>query len=259
MEFTAIIVRIIWRLAPALWLEWAIRGLIHWAIACLNDEQDWLCAHRKNCFWFGGWLAVIEARIDELIDLKAHQLLNRRCEPRDVPAHHPAPAVRSFEDCVLRLARLMWRFEDAERLARCRTRTLQRLMDDPLRLLPRIESGVASTSPAFAVEANAHCLTAVLPPSVEDWGRWLAASSRPDGGGAFAPIRGPPSIGVFIGGIGRRRVRSRFLQCSPIPTAYCPLPTASRAPHEIAIPCLKKKGASGAYRYRHSLRLPSTM
>src|SRR5262245_44057200 len=151
MEFTAIIVRIIWRLAPALWLEWAIRRLIHWAIAILNDQQDWLCAHPKNCHWFGGWLAVIEARIDELISLKAHQLLNRRCDPRDVPSHHPTPAVRSFDDCVRRLARLMWRFEDASRLAERRAETLERMLAaaDPLGLAP---SAALPHLPRFAGE-----------------------------------------------------------------------------------------------------------
>jgi len=131
MEITAIILRILWRLAPALWLEWAVRRLIDWAIALLEDEDHraWLNQHPRNCFWFGGWLAIIEARLDELIDLKARQLLNWRCDPRDVSAHHPTPAVRSFDDCVLRLARLVHRFQDANRLAQRRAEKLLRLYD----------------------------------------------------------------------------------------------------------------------------------
>src|SRR5690242_8247826 len=147
MEFRAIIVRILWRLAPALWLDWAIRRLIDWAIATLNDQQDWLNAAPKNCFWFGGWLAVIEARLDELINLKAHLLLNRRCDPRDVPVHSPAPAVRSIEDCLLRLARLVQRFEDANRLAERRAETLLRLHDDSvIHLIPDHRPAISSSS-----------------------------------------------------------------------------------------------------------------
>src|SRR5690242_2369740 len=147
MEFRAIIVRILWRLAPALWLDWVVRRLIDWAIATLNDQQDWLNAAPKNCFWFGGWLVVIEARLDELVDLKAHLLLNRRCEPRNVPPHHPAPGVRSPEDCLLRLARLVQRFEDSDRLAERRAETLLRLHDDSvIHLIPDHRPAIRSSS-----------------------------------------------------------------------------------------------------------------
>src|SRR5689334_649567 len=147
MEFRAIILRIIWRLAPALWLDWATRRLIDWAIATLNDQQDWLNAHPRTCFWFGGWLTVIEATLDELIDLKAHLLLNRRCEPRDVPAHFPTPAVRSIDDCLLRLARLVQRFEDSDRLAERRAETLLRLSDDSvIHLIPDHRPAISSSS-----------------------------------------------------------------------------------------------------------------
>src|SRR5689334_5013207 len=163
MEFTAIILRILWRLAPALWLEWAVRRLIDWAIAILEDEDHrlWLNQHARNAHWFGGWLAVIGARLDELIDLKARQRLNWRCDPRDVPAHHPAAAVRSFDDCVMRLARLIHRFQDADRLAQRRVETLLRLYDDSVVDLapdhrPTTTTTIFATRPVDDDDDSAH-------------------------------------------------------------------------------------------------------
>ena len=146
----------LWRLAPALWLEWAIRRLISWAIALLEneDERAWLDEQPRNSHWFGGWLAVIEARLDELIDLRAHQLLNWRWDPRDVPSHHPAPAVRSFDDCLIRLVRLIQRFEDVHRLALRRAERLQRfareLEANPLKLVDPADSTDPTDSTAAA-------------------------------------------------------------------------------------------------------------
>jgi len=158
MDLTAIINWLLWRLAPAAWLEGVIDRLIAWAFAVLEDEteQDWLDERPRNSHWFGGWLVIAEARLDELIDLRAHQLLNWRRAPRDVPQHYPAPAVRSFDDCVVRLARLIQRFEDVDRLAQRRVETLERLCDDTvIDLIPDHRPAEAAESTDFTAPAAA--------------------------------------------------------------------------------------------------------
>ena len=126
MNFSSILMRIVWRLAPVLWLDWAVSKLISWAIDILSIETErwWLDADKSYAHWFGGWLAVIEARLDELIEARAYQLLKWRWPTRAVPPHSPVLGVRCCEDAWLRLRAIIARYNDLERLAHRRAEKL---------------------------------------------------------------------------------------------------------------------------------------
>ena len=144
MNFGSILMRIIWRLAPVLWLGWAVRNLLAWAIDLLNDleEQFWLDHDRTYANWFGGWLAVIEARVDELIEARAFQLLRWRWPTRPVPPHSPVLGVHSCADACLRLCHVIERYNDVERLARLRAAKLLRLKEaEVIDLIPGSSAG----------------------------------------------------------------------------------------------------------------------
>jgi len=132
MNFGALLTWLLWRFRPALWLDGVIARLIGWALALLEDEdhREWLKETPANCAWFGGWLALGEIRLNELIHYRACELLNIACQGRKLPAFSPARSVRTLDQAILRLARLAERYSNIERLAQLRAVTLRKLLED---------------------------------------------------------------------------------------------------------------------------------
>ena len=131
MTFGAIMTWILWRFRPALWLDGVVARLIGWALALLEDEdhREWLKESPANCAWFGGWLALGETRLNELIHYRACKLLNLGCKGRKPPNFLPARGVRTLDQAILRFARLAERYCAIERLAQLRAIRLKRMLD----------------------------------------------------------------------------------------------------------------------------------
>jgi len=131
MTFGALITWILWRFRPALWLDGVVARLIGWALRLLEDEdhREWLKESPSNCAWFGGWLGLGEARLDELIHYRACELLNIACKGAKPPGFVPARGVRTLDQAIARFARLAERYSNVERLSRLRAQKLKRLRD----------------------------------------------------------------------------------------------------------------------------------
>jgi hypothetical protein len=128
-EFTEIIMRLLWRFYPIAWLTTAIvRGLSTITGWLEDEERLFQLAHDPDdCAWVGGWLALAEERLNELIVMKAMKLLKRRYRPPDPCGHHLARAVKTPQDIYRRLTRLIVLYHDHKRLYEKRARKLQRL------------------------------------------------------------------------------------------------------------------------------------
>jgi hypothetical protein len=115
-EVTDIIGRWLWRFFPMIWLGWVVGRLVDWAIAILEDEEHRLrlLEDKRHCAWFGGWLALLEERLNELIVYRAMKHLKRPFWGRQPFGHAPARVARYY---------------DAERLAKRRAQKLQRLFE----------------------------------------------------------------------------------------------------------------------------------
>jgi hypothetical protein len=118
-----------------IWLDWIVRYMIHWCIGVLEteDHRCWLERSRTNAAWFGGWLAVAEARLDELIALRASRRLKHRWpnrwQRREPWRHIPVPAVRGYADAARRIGHLMHRYQGLNRLIALHTARLKRLIE----------------------------------------------------------------------------------------------------------------------------------
>jgi hypothetical protein len=132
MTFGAIMTWILWRFRPALWLDGVVARLIGWALALLEDEdhREWLKTSPAHCAWFGGWLGLGEARLDELIHYRACELLNLGCQGRKPPSFLPARGVRTLDQAIGRFARLTERYCAIERLAQLRAIKLGQMLED---------------------------------------------------------------------------------------------------------------------------------
>jgi hypothetical protein len=189
MDFGSVILWVLWRFFPVLWLDRIVARLIAWAVELVENEEKfaWLCERPANAQWFGGWLRFAETRLDELIAIRALQLLGRRLRAVDVPAHYPATSVRTPAEALARLHRLCGRYFEAERLARLRAFKLRRLYAalDPL---GRTDHRPA---PAAVVASSAQLLAA---PAVA-----AAVVATPAAG---PRIRAPPKPGNSLEDIG---------------------------------------------------------
>jgi hypothetical protein len=132
MTFGAIITWILWRFRPALWLDGVVARLIAWALRLLEDEdhREWLKENPAHCAWFGGWLDLGEARLDELIHYRACELLNIACTGDKPPGFLPARSVRTLDQAIGRFARLAERYSAIERLAQLRASKLRKMLED---------------------------------------------------------------------------------------------------------------------------------
>ncbi len=147
-SLTAIFTRLLWRFYPVLWMHWAIDRLFDWAFDTLEAEFDRLCQSREVLAWFGGWLAVIGERLDELIEMKACQIAGLLHEPWPRPRHTWAWSVRSPHEACRRLERLVLRYQDIDRLAQRRAGRLIRQREvNTVDLSPSAHASVLAPAP----------------------------------------------------------------------------------------------------------------
>lgn len=187
-EVTEIITRWLWRFFPMVWLGWAVGHLIHWAVSVLEDEDHraWLAEDKANCAWFGGWLAIAEQRLDELIVMRAMGRLGRSFASTRPLRHVPAPSVRTPQAAFARLTRLVLRYHAAERLAARRALELQRLFEAAHFQLEAIPHPVeATTTTILPLEARSTTTTI------------LSAALFPGEPHPAQPIRAPPGPGFI--------------------------------------------------------------
>ena len=151
--FTGIILRMLWRLYPIAWLATAIVQALSAIAAWLEEEDDrWhLAQDREECAWIGGWLALAEERLNELIAMKAMKLLKRSWRPRNPCGHHRARAVRTPEESLARLARLCVLCHDHKRLYDKRAQKLQRLFQAAGLQLEAVHHPVEPTIPTTTI------------------------------------------------------------------------------------------------------------
>jgi hypothetical protein len=166
---TSILARILWRFYPAAWLTWAVGRLIHWACLILESEDDrlWLMADKANCAWFGGWLAVAEERLSELITYRAMGRIRRSFRGRMLAPHAPARAVTTLEEAYARFLRLIDRYHDAERLASLKAAKLKPLFDQA-ELQLEIVHHPLEAQPATTILCAAGARTILSAPGDED-------------------------------------------------------------------------------------------
>ena len=187
MTFGALLTWILWRFQPALWLDGVVARLIGWALRLLEDEdhRDWLKDSPANCAWFGGWLALGEARLNELIHYRACELLNLGCQGRKLPAFSPARGVRTLDQAILRFARLAERYQAIERLAQLRAIKLKRLLDPAIIELEPVRH--PATPPTTAPSATLVVVVVVVVMVMV-----MVASLFSTAGFSAQPIRAPP-------------------------------------------------------------------
>ena len=146
-EVTDIILKLLWRLYPIAWLTTAIvRGLS--TLTAWLEEEGYRCllaSDREECAWIGGWLALAEARLNELVTMKAMRLLKRSWRPPSPCGHHRARAVRTPEEILSRLSRLCALYHDHKRLYDLRAIKLKRLFAQAELQLEVIHHPVEST------------------------------------------------------------------------------------------------------------------
>jgi hypothetical protein len=134
-EMTDIILRLLWRFYPIAWLTTIIVRALSRITRWLEDEDSWLqlAQSPQDCAYVGGWLALAEDRLNELIVMKAMRLLERRYIPPRLKdrfaGHHPARAVRTPQEILARLTRLITLYHDHKRLYELRANKLQRLFE----------------------------------------------------------------------------------------------------------------------------------
>jgi hypothetical protein len=148
-EFTDIISRYLWRFFPIAWLNWVVGHLVHWAVSVLEDEDHrvWLTEDKRNCAWYGGWLSVIEQRLNELIVMKAMKHLKRTFVSTRPVRPVPALRIKTPEQALERLTRLVVRYHQAERLIERRAIKLKRLFAQAELQLEVIHHPVEPTIP----------------------------------------------------------------------------------------------------------------
>ena len=128
-EITQIILKLLWRFYPTAWLTTTIVRALARITSWLEDEESWVqLAHScEDCAFVGGWLALAEERLNELIVRKAMKLLKRPYYPSRPCGHHMVRAVRTPQEIYRRLCRLAALYHDHRRLYEKRAQKLQRL------------------------------------------------------------------------------------------------------------------------------------
>ena len=128
-EATRIILNLLWRFYPIAWLTTAIVRALARITSWLEDEESLsqLSCEPEDCACVGGWLALAEERLNELIVWKAMKLLKRPFYPSRPCGHHMARAVRTPQEIYRRLCRLIVLYHDHKRLYELRARKLERL------------------------------------------------------------------------------------------------------------------------------------
>jgi hypothetical protein len=155
-EVTTIILRLLWRFYPIAWLTTAIVRGLSTITSWLEEEgyRSLLAQDPKECAWIGGWLSLAEDRLNELVAMKAMKLLKRRWRPRDPCGHHAARAVRTPEEIVRRLSRLIALYHDHKRLYELRARKLQRLLQQAELQLEVVHHPVEATTTIFQIRCS---------------------------------------------------------------------------------------------------------
>ena len=179
-ELQQIILWILWRLRPVMAVEANLVDILQSGFALFRDDETlrMMAEDPDYCATVTAALADAHAKLDLLIYLRACELTGLRSRARDFTPNRTATSSgRTPQDCWTSFRRLALRFNDRERLAQRRAERLQReSSNSPLRLAPSAQS----TSPSLRlVEATHRCLASLTP---KEWGRWIGASSRRDGG-----------------------------------------------------------------------------
>jgi hypothetical protein len=132
MDWTGIILRLLAWLRPLLWYSHGLRRLLNTALRCWEDDQTfaWLAENAWGRADFESKIADAEQCLTIIISLRAREILGLAVEPEDRPGLkgrcariHVAP---SMERLGARLARLVERYADMERLARLRAARIRR-------------------------------------------------------------------------------------------------------------------------------------
>ena len=190
-ELFLVLLRILFPLDPVARLREVTRDYLSEIMGWLDDPLDVAEIARRP-----DWLEILEAHIivaengvELLITERARQIagLPFIYTRRMAPPH--LRKVKSLSRLLNRITHLARLFHNLERLAARRADRL-RSQQSPLRL----DASHQSTSPALrAAEATCPLQLNVQIASLspQDWGRWIGASSRRDGGGCASP-RGPP-------------------------------------------------------------------
>jgi len=128
-EATQIILNLLWRFYPIAWLTTTIVRALARITSWLEDEESWfqLTHSEEDCAFVGGWLALAEERLNELIVMKAMKLLKRPYYPPQPCGHHMVRAIRTPQEIYRRLCRLVALYHDHKRLYERRAQKLQRL------------------------------------------------------------------------------------------------------------------------------------
>jgi hypothetical protein len=130
-EATRIILNLLWRFCPIAWLTTTIVRALARITSWLEDEESWVQLEHDpdDCAFVGGWLALAEDRLNELIVMKAMKLLKRPYYPPQPCGHHRVRAVRTPREIYRRLRRLTALYHDHQRLYERRAQKLQRLFE----------------------------------------------------------------------------------------------------------------------------------
>jgi hypothetical protein len=163
-EVSDFFARYLWRFYPVAFLSWALGGLMHWALSILESEEERQCMleSRAYCAWYGGWLMLIEHRLNALITFKAMRNLRRPCRAgADIPRVR-AWGVTSLGDAYARFMRLARRYHDLDRLVRARTLKLQRMFEK-IELQLEVVHRPVEVQPVAASPASIPTPAAILP------------------------------------------------------------------------------------------------
>jgi hypothetical protein len=193
-EMTEIILRLLWRFYPIAWLTTAIvRGLS--AVASWLEEEETyleLASSQETCAYAGGWLALAEERLNELVTWKAMKLLKRRFIPPQPCGHHLARAVKTPREVLRRLTRLIILYHDHRRLYELRARKLARLFAQAELQLETVHHPVASTIPTIFSRGSTIPIPTIFPSCLSTT---IFASS---GTCPAQRIRAPPWLGIIF-------------------------------------------------------------
>jgi hypothetical protein len=128
-ELTEIILSVLWRFYPVAWLTTVIVRCLSRITSWLEDEDSrfHLSHCKEDCAYIGGWLALAEERLNELIVMKAMKLLKRPHYPSRHSGHHIVRAVATPQEIYRRLCRLISLYHDHKRLYERRAIKLERL------------------------------------------------------------------------------------------------------------------------------------
>ena len=185
MSLMAIILWALYPLSPWKRCYELARHLLNTTLRTFQDQRflEWLCHDADNpegVPFIERILDDLNTTIDLLIYQRAREHLglkpDRWVRPRLSPPQRRR--TRTFNELYYRLEACTLRFAQIERLARRKAGKLKRLLD-------RSETQITQPAHTAIIAAD---IGACLPLLRSNWGRWMAASSRPDGGGSPAGI-----------------------------------------------------------------------